>query len=642
MKRIFVFILAGLMVMGSVTYVLYFIINGSMRVSAAASDGKNRRIRVGVIYGSGVSDGVTVSSENGLSLGYLDEGNDFFSLMQVTDKTLAVTVDENLKNSGGSFSSSSGDADIYSYHIQLTGSSNAIYRLEALIEEATGDRDVFPAYINGKYCLRVGCYSSVENARGSCGRKLAAIRASSAATAEIISLFEKAEFVSPSKTAVSVVDPSDNEISFEFDVSDGSKMFGIEAVSSGSGKTYLTIPSYNSYIYEGVFRFHRWSSDSYSGVALTNVVPIETYVAGVLPYEIGTYWSLEVQKAFAVCVRSYVIANLGRHNKTYGIDICNSSHCQVYRGSTKAAAITWQAVNETAGIVATWNGKVCTTPYSSSTGGVTVSAADTYGSSPSAYPYLSAVSTPWEKYDKHSNGSWTTAVSPEELLKTLRNNGYTTLKGSIASVKINELAKNSSYVKSITFTDIYGTSVTVNRCDKVKASVSSYVKSGNFVVAKAGEKVDITDWSLKGWRSDGKSDAVSDGSSVITGGGNEKLYGSQTMTVITDSGKKTFKDSDSISVITGSGNKSFDMTNELSGKSGLLDVLNMERISSVRTVTAEGPSGYFVFIGRGWGHGVGASQYGIKDLGDLGYSYDVVVRAYYTGAELKYYYDVIK
>ena len=88
---------------------------------------------------------------------------------------------------------------------------------------------------------------------------------------------------------------------------------------------------------------------------LANVVPVEVYVAGVLPYEIGTYWTLETQKAFAVCVRSFAVANIGRHESTYGLDLCNSSHCQVNHGVTRTVAITWQAVNETKGIVATYN-----------------------------------------------------------------------------------------------------------------------------------------------------------------------------------------------------------------------------------------------------------------------------------------------
>lgn len=42
----------------------------------------------------------------------------------------------------------------------------------------------------------------------------------------------------------------------------------------------------------------------------------------------------------------------------------------------------------------------------------------------------------------------------------------------------------------------------------------------------------------------------------------------------------------------------------------------------------------FVFKGRGWGHGVGLCQYGMKYLGELGYGYREILSYYYPGAQL--------
>jgi stage II sporulation protein D len=42
----------------------------------------------------------------------------------------------------------------------------------------------------------------------------------------------------------------------------------------------------------------------------------------------------------------------------------------------------------------------------------------------------------------------------------------------------------------------------------------------------------------------------------------------------------------------------------------------------------------FIFKGRGWGHGVGLCQYGMKGLGELGYEYRDIIRYYYPGADI--------
>lgn len=41
------------------------------------------------------------------------------------------------------------------------------------------------------------------------------------------------------------------------------------------------------------------------------------------------------------------------------------------------------------------------------------------------------------------------------------------------------------------------------------------------------------------------------------------------------------------------------------------------------------------FIGRGWGHGVGMSQWGAYAMAQKGYSYDAILAFYYTGIQLK-------
>ncbi len=45
-------------------------------------------------------------------------------------------------------------------------------------------------------------------------------------------------------------------------------------------------------------------------------------------------------------------------------------------------------------------------------------------------------------------------------------------------------------------------------------------------------------------------------------------------------------------------------------------------------------AGNFVFKGKGWGHGVGMCQYGMKYLGELGYGYKEILEYYYPVAQI--------
>ena len=54
-----------------------------------------------------------------------------------------------------------------------------------------------------------------------------------------------------------------------------------------------------------------------------------------------------------------------------------------------------------------------------------------------------------------------------------------------------------------------------------------------------------------------------------------------------------------------------------------------------RQYDAQGRVSAFVFTGRGWGHGVGMCQVGAYGLARLGWTYEQILKAYYTGIELQ-------
>jgi SpoIID/LytB domain len=663
--RIIAFALVILMLAGSLYMVLEFLF---IKAQAQEYD-SDLMLRVGLMYGDGVTIGFETTADNGFALGYVDASNKFTALTQVTDTALSVTCDCNLSNTNRTFAKTdSVNPAVGGYHLEVSGSNLiAYYDSIAQVFSSCG-YTAFPSYINGAFCIRAGSFGT-----------LAAAQIAASSLPDIIintvnSLSGNITTVSPSSTAVTVVNPSTNAIVFEFDSADRSMGMGMEALQVwGSETAYLVTPAKNKY--DGVFEFQRNFPAYTDGVALTSIVTLEQYTLGVLPYEIGSSWPLEAQKAFAVAVRSYALSHLNKHYNSYGFDVCNGTDCQVYRGIGSTGDIARQAVAETAGQVMVYNNTIASTFFSSSTGGTTVSAADAWGSDPAKYPYLAAKATPWEHYAEHTYGEWTSEASPTELFNTLRAKGYTLLRGSIANIVINSTADNSTYVTSITFYDIYGTAVTITKSDTIRSVLGTYVRSANFSVAQAGQSVVLKDYyytdasdvfgtsgnsgtgivsASAGTNNSGASSskyilpsatstetASTSSLSIITSAGQAASAFVGSYGVITASGIGVLSSSDSQTAITSSGTKyvlpdeselNSNNYGDGSGTSSLLPQLSTLAVSiSTRYVTATGTAGNFVFVGRGYGHGVGMSQWGVYDLAKLGYGYSDILSAYYNG-----------
>ena len=596
-------------------------------------------VRVGLMFGSGVTVGFQTKSQYGFNIGYL-ENNKLTTLWQVTDDTISVTCDSNLsKNNMTYLKTNSAACAVGGWHIEVDERYNVLDTL---------GYNVFPAYINNSLVYRVGQFGSYDEAQNALNNIAQQVNAD-------------IRIVSPSVTAVSVLNPDNDKILFEFDNADG-KTLGLTAVQSGDIPSYLVTPA-NNY-YDGVFEFKRYISGAIDGVALTNVLDLDDYVTGVLPSEIGVTWPLEVQKAFAVTVRTFTASMMGRHKSQYGFDMCNDTHCQMYTGVKRATDLTRQAVRESTDMILIYDGKPARTYYSAVAGGVTASGVEVWGGTD--HPYLKAVATPWENYAGHSYGAWKSEVTPKQLLNTLVSKGYTSLQGEIADVRINKFAENSSYVYSITFTDTYGKSVTIEKCDTVRTSLSPILNSANFVVAKAGESVTVTEFSL-GTSIPINKPAINNGDNqhninssdiyVMTADGLIRLDLKESISIVKDIGSETVTDVGMLTVLTNQGKTMYDMTKEkydansnnnvevttpiMSNNSNelpdLSNILSLELIKTEKTVVAEGKSGNFVFIGKGWGHGVGMSQYGAMNMAELGYDYQTILKAYFPGTVIEHF-----
>jgi stage II sporulation protein D len=105
---------------------------------------------------------------------------------------------------------------------------------------------------------------------------------------------------------------------------------------------------------------------------VVNELPLEDYLRGVVPNELSpvTFGQLEALKAQAVAARTYIERNLGQF-KDEGYDVCATDACQVYFGARTEDPLATQAVTDTRGVVATYDGKPINALYSSTCGGRT-------------------------------------------------------------------------------------------------------------------------------------------------------------------------------------------------------------------------------------------------------------------------------
>lgn len=103
---------------------------------------------------------------------------------------------------------------------------------------------------------------------------------------------------------------------------------------------------------------------------VVETVPLEAYVAAVLPAEIGGNAPDAALEAQAVAARSYAVARADRH-ADQGADLCDGVHCQVYAGLARATAASRRAAEATRGLVLVQGGRVVAAPFHAVCGGRT-------------------------------------------------------------------------------------------------------------------------------------------------------------------------------------------------------------------------------------------------------------------------------
>ncbi|WP_047984449.1 SpoIID/LytB domain-containing protein [Ornithinibacillus californiensis] len=167
-------------------------------------------------------------------------------------------------------------------------------------------------------------------------------------------------------------------------VADGFEQIVPNAIQISSENGVIKI---NGSQYRGIGEVGFNSAGTLAGI---NELPLEEYLYGVVPRELPPvpYGELEAQKSQAVAARTYAISGLGKRSAD-GYDLLPTTSDQVYGGYDVEHPISTQAVQETEGVVATYNGKLINAVYHSTTGGYTANNEDVWASDP--VPYLRGV-----------------------------------------------------------------------------------------------------------------------------------------------------------------------------------------------------------------------------------------------------------
>ncbi|MGB3135216.1 MAG: SpoIID/LytB domain-containing protein, partial [Nodosilinea sp.] len=323
----------------------------------------------------------------------------------------------------------------------------------------------------------------------------------------------------------------------------------------------------------------RVQPNTYGTYTLVNSVPIETYLRGVVPHEIGPSAPVPAIQAQTVLARTYALRNLRR----FAIDdyeLCADTQCQVYRGLSGTAPVADQAIRDTQGQVLTYESELVDALYSSTTGGVTAAFSDVWNGPDRPYlrPVIDSVYGLWNinQYP----------LSSEEAIRRF----IAIDKGFNEDTWRLFRWRNEGTLAEIT------------------QDLKGYLSKRQHPMAGLSEvrSLQVTERASSGRV--------------------------QTIDVETDLGVVQLKKDEIVRVLTPPRSLLF-----------YLEPMYQAPAAADGSAPATGEAASAVggqlvgyrFVGGGWGHGVGMSQTGSYRLGELGWSYPRILQFYYPGTTLQ-------
>ena len=529
---------------------------------AAAVSGQST-LKIGLYYGNNAMVSANLQNVTGMAtgyqLGYYDANRSFVPLYATDEVYLTVVKDKAVYIGSGNVYFDSAPASyttvIGPYHLQLDLALTSADEAQGYISTLRGaGLPAFVAYTSEGYRVRVGHY-------------LSAIEAASDAPQVSAATGLTATAVGESRSCYTVTETGTDNILFELDM--GGQALGI---APRSEETW-----FKGYTYYGGFEYNRVSGND---ISVINVVSMDDYLKGVIPYEMSPSWPIEALKAQALCAKSYALTSIGKHT-SQGFDLCNTTDCQVYYGTKVATENSDRAVDETSGMLITYNGKVAETFYHSSSGGWTEDVKNIWGSD---IPYLKAVE---DKYLVKTL-PYSFSITLSEITSILRGKGYDV--GQVTGFYVSEYTPAGN-VKEVTFTqqggkDLVFTGDRARTCLNTSSS-DKRINSHRYTVSTSGGGV-----------------SVNDGTADKPLGQYYAIGGDGTVSQVSP-GAGAY-------AITGSG---------------------VEQINTGSS--ASSASGEYFVSGTGSGHNIGMSQWGAHAMAELGFTYQEIITFYFTGVQVQ-------
>lgn len=329
------------------------------------------------------------------------------------------------------------------------------------------------------------------------------------------------------------------------------------------------ILQYNGHFYRGILDL---ALDDENDLIVVNTVRTHDYLASVVGSEVPSAWEAEALAAQAVAARTYLYTHLGRH-RSY--DLEGDTRDQEYDGTQNEDARTVRAVERTAGRIVTYRGAPIEALYSANAGGLTEDSENVFGN---ALPYLRSVTSPSDEVAKDSSWGKTSYEWTKEISATqLRD--YLVVRGLNVGVPREITLTGVSGTGRVLSARVVGSNGT-NDIGKDRARYYFGLRSSLFTV------------------------------SVSDGGATER--------VVAD-------DTERQRALIGLGARQVTTAFEI-----LRDSSGSETGLRATSYVYELPV-TFVFKGKGFGHGVGMSQWGAQGMALKGSSAEQILAYYYRG-----------
>lgn len=328
-----------------------------------------------------------------------------------------------------------------------------------------------------------------------------------------------------------------------------------------------------------------------SNLEVINILPLEDYLKGTMKLETSPSWPEEALKAHIIVARTYALRNLGRHREE-GFDFCSTVHCQRYGGVFAEDPRTNDLVEKTRGVILVYRGKPASVVFHSESGGYTDSAEHVWGRE---VPYLVEVPSPWEDGAPHN--SWRVTLSSEEIAEALGKRGY--IQSTVLGIRCQRSEKSGRVIKVFVDTDRGTVELTGNQFreaigfDRLPSTMFTLesnqleepiqdLESAWNLGEKVNTLINYEEWMQRDWNLD----------DIIT------------FLKLREKEREARK-----------------------GKERTTESIRKRFVPREVSCT-------FTFVGRGWGHGVGLSQWGAVGMARNGASFSEILSHYFPGCEL--------